>query len=167
MVIIEVLLAIVNMWDNDTAIMKLTTTKSALLLHGGMLVLLAVTTATTEVYAQTPPTPTPPPAAFAATPVSAPTQEIINKVHANCSEATPAALASLCVSVVHESFRTLVLTGDLLIVIEGAGGYGDNRYIWLAADEFKAQGHTLDSVLLAGQGSQGNPHKWYIVMSKQ
>jgi hypothetical protein len=68
--------------------------------------------------------------------------------------------------VLHES-STLVLTGELLIVRDQGGGYVENRYIWVAVDEFKAVGHTLHSVLLAGQGTQGNPHNWYIVMSKQ
>lgn len=64
---------------------------------------------------------------------------------------------------VHESSATLVLSGDLLIVQLG-GGYVDSRFIWQAVDEFKPQGHTLNSVL--GEGTQANPHQWYIVISK-
>jgi len=35
-----------------------------------------------------------------------------------------------------------------------------------AVYRFKAQGYTLNSVLLTGHGSEANPHSWYIVMSK-
>lgn len=48
---------------------------------------------------------------------------------------------------------------ELLIVQQGSGGYTDNSYIWQAVDRFKAQGHTLNSAVLGGQGSQGNPHE--------
>ena len=41
-----------------------------------------------------------------------------------------------------------------------------NIYLWQAVDQFKAQGYTLTSVMLGGQGSQGNPHQFFVVMSK-
>ena len=97
---------------------------------------------------------------------TATTQQIIDEAHAACTQVTQAdVLAPLCITVVHESPTTIVLTGDLLIVQFG-GGYGDNPIIWQAVDKFKAQGYTLNSAVLTGQGSQGNPHSWYIVMSK-
>jgi hypothetical protein len=68
--------------------------------------------------------------------------------------------------VVHESSATVVLTGEVLIANLGGGGYVENPYIWEAVDKFKPRGYTLNSVLLAGQGIQGNPHSWYIVMSR-
>jgi hypothetical protein len=96
------------------------------------------------------------------------TQQIIDNVLNACSEEIGAIeLALQCVSVVHDSSTTLVLTGELLIISVAGGGtaYVENRYIWIAVDEFSALGYTLDHVLLSGQGTQGNPHQWYIVMS--
>lgn len=101
------------------------------------------------------------------TTLSATAQRIIDQAQAACAGTTEAALAELCVSAVHESPRTIVLQGNLLIVQTGTGIlYTDNPYIWQAVDGLKNQGYTLTSVQLAGQGSQGNPHDWYIVMSK-
>jgi hypothetical protein len=65
----------------------------------------------------------------------------------------------------YESDTTVVLNGDLLIA-EIGGGLIDNPFIWQAVDEFKTQGYAVDSVILSGQGSQGNPHDVYVVMSK-
>jgi ABC-type glycerol-3-phosphate transport system substrate-binding protein len=97
------------------------------------------------------------------------TQQIIDNVLNACSEEIGAIeLALQCVSVVYDASRTLVLTGELLIISVAGGGtaYVENRYIWIAVEEFRALGHTVDHVLLSGQGTQGNPHQWYIVMSK-
>lgn len=90
-------------------------------------------------------------------------------------------------SVWHESPTTLVLNGDtLLLAAPGSGPIGStgtaedlfgedfestvgnypNVYLWEAVDAFKAQGYTLTSVMLGGQGSQGNPHEFFVVMSK-
>jgi hypothetical protein len=73
-----------------------------------------------------------------------------------------------CVSVLFESPTTLVLTGDLAVVIGGGEiGFQENPYIWQAVDRFKAQGHIqLNSVLHAGEDTQPNPHIWYILISK-
>ncbi len=60
---------------------------------------------------------------------------------------------------------TVVLKGELLIVQTGSG-FIDNPFIWQAVDEFKTQGYAVDSVILSGQGSQGNPHDVYVVMSR-
>jgi hypothetical protein len=101
------------------------------------------------------------------TPTTGATQQVIDRAQTDCSLVTSVALASMCVSVLHESSRTIVLQGDLLIVnAVGSGGYTDNPFIWQAVDGLKNQGYTLHSVQLAGQGTQGNPHEWYIVMSK-
>ena len=77
---------------------------------------------------------------------------------------TPAVLAELCVSIVYESPTTIVLNGELLIV--QTGGYTDNPFFWQAVDGFKAQGFTIDTVAVTGQGSRGNPHELFVVMSK-
>jgi hypothetical protein len=52
------------------------------------------------------------------------------------------------------------------LIAEIGGGLIDNPFIWQAVDEFKTQGYAVDSVILSGQGSQGNPHDVYVVMSK-
>jgi hypothetical protein len=74
-------------------------------------------------------------------------------------------LAEACISLVYESASTIVFTGDLL-VSTGTGLYTDNQSPWKAVDGFEAQGYSIESISLAGQGSQGNPHKVYVVMSK-
>jgi hypothetical protein len=87
----------------------------------------------------------------------------------------------------HESPSTLVINGEtLLLAAPGTGPIGStgtaedlfgeefassvgnypNVYLWEAVDRFKAQGYTLTSVMLGGQGSQGNPHEFFVVMSK-
>jgi hypothetical protein len=61
-------------------------------------------------------------------------QQIIDEVQADCSKTTPeaAALAVLCVWVVHESPITLVLTGELMIIIGGGQiGYKELFYYCL------------------------------------
>jgi hypothetical protein len=124
-------------------------------------VLLPSLVTTTEVYAQQSQN-----ATTTTTTLTATTQQIIDEVYAACTQVTQAeVLNPTCVTVVYESPTTLVLAGDLLVVQFG-GGYGGNPFIWQAVDGFKAQGYTLHSVLLSGQGSQGNPHEWFIVMSK-
>jgi hypothetical protein len=100
------------------------------------------------------------------TALTAPTQQIITDAQTACSEITPPILSVACVSVIFESPSTMVLTGDLLIVNQEGGGYVDNRYIWQAVSVLRTVGYTMTSAELAGQGSQGNPHSWYIVMSK-
>ncbi len=122
-------------------------------------VLLSVMITTTEVYAQI----------IAAPPATTTTtQQIISEVQSACDETTSLAeLVSLCVFAVHESPITLVLQGNLLLLpTEVGGAIIDNTFIWQAVDRFKAQGYTLNSVLLSGEGTRGNPHTWYIVMSK-
>jgi hypothetical protein len=70
-----------------------------------------------------------------------------------------------CLFLLYESATTVVLNGDLLIR-SSPGLYIDNPFIWQAVDEFKVQGYKVDSVMVSGQGSQGNPHELYVVMSK-
>jgi len=120
--------------------------------------LLAAMLTVTAVYAQIPPTTTLTPA----------TQQIISEVQTACDETTNLSeLVSLCVSVVHDSPTTLVLQGNLLLLPTQVGGdIINNFFIWQAVDRFKAQGYTLNSALLAGEGTQPNPHIWYLVMSK-
>jgi hypothetical protein len=132
--------------------------------------LVVVALPPTTVYGQqTTATPTEPPSSTTTSeiPLTAAARQIIADAQTACTERTAPVLGPLCVSVVYESPTILVLTGQLAIVIGGGEiGYQENPYIWQAVDGFKAQGYTLNSVQLGGQGSQGNPHSWYIVMSK-
>jgi hypothetical protein len=117
------------------------------------LVLLSVVVPTT-VYAQT---------------ATSTTQQIISEVQSACDETTGLAeLVSLCVSVVHESPTTVVLQGSLLLLPTVIGGDTiDNYFIWQAVDRFKAQGYTLNSAQVVGQGTTSDDrYTWYIVMSK-
>jgi hypothetical protein len=52
------------------------------------------------------------------------------------------------------------------LVAAVGGGYAANPAIWNAVDGFKALGYSITSIQLSGQGNQGDPHNWYIVMSK-
>jgi hypothetical protein len=157
-----------------------------------VLVLLVPTTTTTTIaYAQpgvtSPEMTSPPPATSSSTTttanVSSVAQQIINTAQAECANAIQlgpelqgstedlgfdfqAALADFCAFIVYESANTVVLGGDLLINTS-PGLYSDNPFLWQAVDGFKAQGYTtIESVLPTGQGTEANPHKLYIVMSK-
>jgi hypothetical protein len=119
-------------------------------------------------------------------PLTATTQQMIIDLQTQCRD-QGAIILQDCVSVWHESPTTLVLNGDtLLLAAPGSGPIGStgtaedlfgedfestvgnypNIYLWQAVDAFKVQGYTVTSVMLGGQGSQGNPHEFFIVMSK-
>lgn len=95
---------------------------------------------------------------------------IISSVRNDCQ--TNGFIGNSCVALEYESGSTVILTGDPLILdianlgTAGGGGNWPNPYIWKAVDQFKAQGYTMLSAELGGQGSQGNPHEWFIVMQK-
>jgi hypothetical protein len=119
-------------------------------------------------------------------PLTPTTQQIIIDIQTQCREQGVILLTD-CVNVWHESPSTLVINGEtLLLAAPGTGPIGStgtaedlfgeefassvgnypNVYLWEAVDRFKAQGYTLTSVMLGGQGSQGNPHEFFVVMSK-
>jgi hypothetical protein len=119
-------------------------------------------------------------------PLTPATQQIIIDIQTECQE-QGVIIAEDCVSVWHESPTTLVLNGGtLLLAAPGSGPIGStgnaedlfgenfgssvgnypNIHLWQAVDAFKAQGYTVTSVLLGGQGSQGNPHEFFVIMSK-
>ncbi|HKH85877.1 MAG TPA: hypothetical protein VKA40_04945 [Nitrososphaera sp.] len=119
-------------------------------------------------------------------PLTPTTQQIIVDIQTQCREQGVILLTD-CVNVWHESPSTLVINGEtLLLAAPGTGPIGStgtaedlfgeefassvgnypNVYLWEAVDRFKAQGYTLTSVMLGGQGSQGNPHEFFVVMSK-
>jgi hypothetical protein len=148
-----------------------------------LLVLFLATTATMDSspipsYAQpapSPPTTTTPPQiatiAPGAPPIPPDLQKVITDAQAACAPALyqfpglPGDLTNrLCVSAVYASPKTVLVTGHL--IIETTDGNQQNPFIWLAVDGFKALGYSISSIQLSGQGSQGNPHDWLIVMSK-
>ena len=119
-------------------------------------------------------------------PLTPTTQQIIIDIQTQCREQGVILLTD-CVNVWHESPSTLVINGKtLLLASPGSGPIGStgtaedlfgedfassvgnypNVYLWEAVDRFKAQGYTLTSVMLGGQGSQGNPHEFFVVMSR-
>jgi hypothetical protein len=98
-------------------------------------------------------------------PLSEAAKQIITKAQNECSTETSALVPFLCVNVIHESPGIVVLNGELL-VSSTSGLAEDNPFIWRAVDGFSGQGYNIESISLAGQGSQGNPHNILIVMSK-
>lgn len=128
-----------------------------------LLATVLLTAAATTVYAQK--TTEPSSTTTSEIPLSAAAQQIIADAQTSCSREVGVIAPSLCVSVIHESPNTVVLNAQLL-VLEVATGYVDNPFIWRAVDGFRGEGYTLSSTVLSGQGSQGNPHQRYIVMSK-
>lgn len=101
---------------------------------------------------------------------SAASIQIIEEVRSECESSNFKFIGSQCVTLVYESPNTVVLdAGLLLISTDFSGplsGNWDNPFIWKAVDRFKALGYLVTSVELGGQGNQGNPHNWHIVMSK-
>jgi hypothetical protein len=119
-------------------------------------------------------------------PLTPTTQQIIINLQTQCRDQGVIILQE-CVNVWHESPRTLVLNGEtLLLAAPGSGPIGStgtaedlfgedfgssvgnypNIYLWEAVDRFKEQGYTLTSVMIGGQGTQGNLHEFFVVMSK-
>ncbi|MDQ4067178.1 MAG: hypothetical protein M3114_06285 [Thermoproteota archaeon] len=96
------------------------------------------------------------------------TLQIINSVRQECEAAN--FIGSVCISLEYESPNTVVLNGDRLILdttgLLTGGGYWPNPYIWKAVDGFKGLGYSLTFMELGGQGSQGNPHEYILVLSK-
>jgi hypothetical protein len=62
---------------------------------------------------------------------------------------------------VHECPKRVVLEGDYITM---TGSY--NPEIWNAIELLEGEGFQVDSTFLAGQRTQGNPHKYVIVMTK-
>ena len=65
----------------------------------------------------------------------------------------------ICATVIHES-PTIIFTGDYI------RGLTYNTGIWELVDALEAKGLTLDSIELTGQGSEGNPHSYLMIMSR-
>jgi hypothetical protein len=95
-----------------------------------MATLFIVAPTTTAVYAQNITTPQPPSSTTTNT-------QIIDRIKNECAASfnlstelaeIGAVLAESCLSLIHESARTIVLSGDLLIT-QGAGLFADNLYI--------------------------------------
>ena len=64
---------------------------------------------------------------------------------------------NLCATV---SPTRIVFTGDYI------RGLTYNTGIWEVVDALEAKGLTLDTVELTGQGSEGNPYSYLMIMSR-
>lgn len=94
------------------------------------------------------------------------TAQIIENVRNECENA--GFLGMDCVSLVYESPTTIVVGGALLTAGFTSQSAGDwnNPFIWKVVDGFKELGYSLTLAELSGQGSENNPHTWYVLMSK-
>jgi hypothetical protein len=90
-------------------------------------------------------------------------QRILDISKDNCELLTSSPLN--CISLLHESPTTVVLAGDLFLTGTGIST-ANNIVIWPAVDGFKALGYSIDSVEQTGQGTEDNPLRLMIVMSK-
>lgn len=80
------------------------------------------------------------------------------------------------VSLIYESPNTAVLQGDLIIssgllsnqnsTSNYEGGLAANTDLWAAMDLLRNNGFKTQQIITTGQGSVGNPHTVYIVMTK-
>ena len=68
---------------------------------------------------------------------------------------------NLFATVIHESPTRIIFTGDYI------RGLTYNTGIWELVDALEAKGLTLDSIELTGQGSEGNPHSYLMIMSRE
>jgi hypothetical protein len=75
-------------------------------------------------------------------------------------EKLPSPFANIEINVLYQSNKTVVLEGEKIPL-----GLEENTNIWRAVDLVKQQGYVIDSVLLTGQGSKGNPHDYIITLS--
>lgn len=73
-----------------------------------------------------------------------------------------------CATVVYESPKTIVVIGDYIIETVVNDQYTTylNPIIWKVVDMLKTHGFSIDSINLSGQGNEGNPHQYNIVMSR-
>ena len=66
----------------------------------------------------------------------------------------------LCVEVIYESQDRVVLIGDF--IKDGVYNLG----IWKVVDALESGGWSVENTFFIGQGSQGNPHKYVISLTK-
>lgn len=94
--------------------------------------------------------------------------QIVNNTRQQCQ--ADGFVSVSCISLIYDSPTTVVFDGSLLLLEIGSifegGKYWPNPYIWRVVDAFKAEGYTLVSTELEGQGSRGNPHTIIVVMEK-
>ncbi|SRR5215204_5330052 len=76
-----------------------------------------------------------------------------------------------CTLLIHESPTTVVLQGPYVISRlsddRSQVVAAPNAWVWQVVDSLKTKGLTIDSIVLAGQGTAPNPHVNHVVMSKQ
>jgi hypothetical protein len=104
--------------------------------------------------------------AYAQTTTTA-SQTIVGTAQVECDNSTThVIIPESCVSLVYESPSTIILNGESLVSVPGGSAGSPNPFLWKAVDGFKAQGYQIDSVVMGGVGSVGNPNKFFVVMSK-
>ena len=83
----------------------------------------------------------------------------------NSSMSVSEAIASKALGIIveYQSVSTVVIKGDEDIL---AGTPGGMINFWSAIDIAKQYGYALDEITTSGVGSQGNPTRFYAVMSK-
>ncbi len=82
---------------------------------------------------------------------------------------TSACIQYSCIEVEYESPTTVVLNGHY-ILSNSSLPLGEskppNTILWQGVDALKSQGFAIESVTMGGEGREGNPNVYHIVMSK-
>ena len=96
------------------------------------------------------------------------TANIIGQMETECLDAGVNAIE--CAVLIYESPTTIVLNGNTAVSKIGGDGrtilYEPNIWLWKAVDNLKGRGFTTDSIMLAGEGTEPNPHVYHVIMSK-
>lgn len=82
---------------------------------------------------------------------------------------TDACIPYSCIEVEYESPNIVVLNGHY-IQFNSSLPLGEskppNTILWQGVEALKSQGFVIESVMMGGEGSEGNPNVYHIVMSK-
>ena len=82
---------------------------------------------------------------------------------------TDVCLPYSCIEVEYQSPTTVVLNGHY-IQFNSSLPLGEskspNTILWQGVEALKSQGFAIESVTMGGEGSEGNPNVYHIIMSK-
>lgn len=70
-------------------------------------------------------------------------------------------LFNTCAHIIYESPSKVVLTGDFIHTLSQT----HNAVIWEIIEMQETKGFSVELIELTGQGTKGNPHSYFIVMS--